>query len=69
MLTFPYEEGLAMIANRVNHAIKDVSDRLKTGNMVWLECLKEDREAAQARLYRKKQRDRLYDKKGQKATA
>ena len=45
-------------ANQVNHRIKETSDRLKTGAIAWLNCSDEDRAAAQARLDKKRHRDR-----------
>ena len=44
--------------HRVHSSIKEVSDQLKTGKIVWLECGDEERKAAQARIDKKKERDR-----------
>lgn len=45
-------------AHRVNHAIKEVSDRIKIGQVQWLECSEEDREQARQRIEAKRARDR-----------
>jgi hypothetical protein len=45
-------------AHRVNNGIKDVSDRMKSGNLIWLECSDQDRQAARQRIEQKRARDR-----------
>ena len=45
-------------AHRVNAAIREVADKVKTGDLIWLECSDNDRAAAQARLEKRRLRDK-----------